>query len=150
TPWTWDSWIPAGRVFGLAGFEGTGKTRTAMDLHRRVWHGEAWPDNQAATLPPGRPAVWVCSDGHQDELAEILPAFGLPDGSVVFPTLVDDPYGGTDIDDQEWIKPGGLLDTVIAAVKPWCVFIDTLTSATSSDLCDQRVIKGLKTPLVRL
>jgi hypothetical protein len=150
TRWVWEGWIPTGRVFGLAAYEGTGKTRTAMDLHRRVWHGAAWPDNQGPTLPPGRPAVWVCADGHQDELTELLPAFGLPDGSVVFPTTPDDPYGGTDIDSPDLMAPGGLLDGVIASVDPWCVFIDTLTSATSNDLCDQRVIKGLKTPLVRL
>jgi len=150
TRWVWDGWIPTGRVFGLAGFEGTGKTRTAMDLHRRVWHRLTWPDNQAPTLAPGRPAVWLCSDGHHDELAELLPAFGLPDESVVFPSPPDEPYGGTDIDAPELIGPGGLLEEVIAAVNPWCVFIDTLTSATSLDLCDQRVMKGLKTPLVRL
>src|SRR5262245_50514064 len=35
--WLWDGWIPASRVVGLASLEGIGKTRTAMDLCRRVW-----------------------------------------------------------------------------------------------------------------
>jgi hypothetical protein len=56
----------------------------------------------------------------------------------------------TDLDERDLTDPGGLLDRLMASVKPWCVFIDTLTSATSLDLCDQRVMKGLKTPLLRL
>jgi hypothetical protein len=85
-------------VIGLGAFEGTGKTRTAMDLHRRVFNPLAWPDGQEPTLPPGRPVIWLCSDGHHDELAELLPAFGLPDESVVFPAPADGPNEGTDID----------------------------------------------------
>jgi hypothetical protein len=119
--WTWEGWIPAARVFGIAAFEGTGKTRLALDLHRRAYLGLNWPDNQPPTLTPGRPALWLCSDGHQDELAELLPAFGLPDEAVVFPAPPDEPYAGT----------------------------DTLTSATNKDLCAQNTMKALKTPLVR-
>jgi hypothetical protein len=150
TRWVWPGWIPAGRVFGIAAFEGVGKTRTAADLHRRVHHGLEWPDGHPATLPPGRPALWICADGHHDELCGLLPAFGLPDESVVFPAPPDEPYEGTDLDNPELTDPGGILERAIAAVNPWCVFIDTLTNATARDLCDQRTMKGLKAPLVRL
>lgn len=150
SPWTWQSWIPSGGIFGLAGFEGTGKTRTAMDLHRRAYHGLPAPDGQAFAVAPGRPAMWLCSDGHHDELARLLPEFGLPDESVVFPALADDPYTGVDLDDPELIGEGGMLERAIATAKPWCVFIDTLTSATGKNLCDQHVMKGLKAPLVRM
>ncbi len=34
--WAWPGWIPRGRVSGVGGFEGTGKTRFALDLARRV------------------------------------------------------------------------------------------------------------------
>jgi hypothetical protein len=150
TSWRWDGWIPKNRIFGLAGNEGTGKTRTAMDLHARVWHGRTWPDGQAATVEPGRPAVWVCSDGHQDELVELLPAFDLPDEAVYFPAPPEEPYEGTDLDASELTTEGGILEQVITTVKPWCVFIDTLTNATSRDLCEQKVMKGIKAPLVRM
>jgi hypothetical protein len=149
-PWTWEGWIPSGGMFGLAGFEGTGKTRTAMDLHRRVWHGHDAPDGQRFSVAPGRPALWVCSDGHHDELARLVPAFGLPDESVVFPAPADEPYLGVDLDDPDLIGLDGMLERAILRTRPWCVFIDTLTSATAKNLCDQHVMKGLKAPLVRL
>jgi hypothetical protein len=148
--WTWEGWIPAGSVFGLAGYEGSGKTRTGMDIHRRVWRGLPWPDEQPATLPTERPAIWICADGNHDELAEMLPAYGLPDHSVIFPAFSGDPYAGTDIDDPELTKPGGILEQAIIAHAPWIVCIDTLSYATSRDLCDQSVMKSLKAPLVRL
>jgi hypothetical protein len=150
TRWTWDGWIPAGRVVGVATFEGTGKTRFLLDLARRIYRGEQWPDGQAATLPVGKKTLWICADGRQDELAEMLPAFGLPDEAIVFPAPPDEPYDGTDIDDHAFIDPGGTLETAIKAVSPGLVIIDTLTNATRRDLCAQDQMKGLKAPLVRL
>ena len=35
-------------------------------------------------------------------------AFGLPDEAVIFPTTPDEPTGGTDLDDIEMIRPGGI------------------------------------------
>lgn len=150
TPWTWELWIAANRIFGVGGFEGTGKTRFFMDLVRRIWHGLEWPDGQKATLPPGTPSLWLCSDGHHDELVELLPAFGLPDEAVVFPATPEEPYEGTDLDQPDLIKPGGTLETAIATVKPGLVIIDSLTYATSRDLCSQDQMKTLKSPLVHL
>src|SRR5262249_61641024 len=53
-------------------------------------------------------------------------------------------------DAHDLMASGGVLEQAIVAVKPWSVFIDTLTSATARNLCDQHVMKGLKSPLVRL
>lgn len=36
TPWVWEGWIPAARIVGVASPEGTGKSRFALDLTRRV------------------------------------------------------------------------------------------------------------------
>jgi len=150
TPWTWELWIAANRIFGVGGFEGTGKTRFFMDLVRRIWHGLEWPDGQKATLPPGTPSLWLCADGHHDELVGLLPAFDLPDEAVVFPATPEEPYEGTDLDQPDLIKPGGTLETAIATVKPGLVVIDSLTYATGRDLCSQDQMKTLKSPLVHL
>jgi hypothetical protein len=150
TRWTWEGWIPAGRIVGVAASEGTGKTRFLLDLARRIYLGEQWPDGQSATLLPGTKTIWLCADGHQDELAELLPAFGLPDDAIVFPAPPDEPYDGTDIDDPAFIDPGGTLETAIQAVAPGLVIIDTLSNATGRNLCAQDEVKGLKDPLVRL
>jgi hypothetical protein len=128
--WLWEGWIPASRIVGIAAFEGVGKTRFGLDLARRIWHGMDWPDGQRATLPIRTPTLWLCADAHQEDLAEAVAAFGLPDEAVIFPTTPEEPYGGTDLDELDLIKPGGILETAIATVKPGLVFIDTLTSAT--------------------
>jgi hypothetical protein len=147
TRWVWEGWIPSSRIVGIAAFEGTGKTRFALDLCRRAYLGLTWPDGQNPTLPIGIRSIWMCSDAHQDELADILPTFGIPDDAIVFPTPSEEPYGGTDLDIPETLAA---LEEAIIATKPAFVFIDTLTSATSRDLCDQRTIKPLKAALAPL
>ena len=90
--WNWEGWIPAVRLLGLASLEGTGKTRTAMDLHRRVYQHLPWPDGQKMTLPKGSPAIWVCADGQHEEIADLVKEYELPDSSVIFPAPCDDPW----------------------------------------------------------
>jgi AAA domain len=145
--WHWDGWIPASRVVGLASLEGVGKTRLAMDLCRRVYLGLSWPDKQAIALPPGTPSLWVCADGQHDEIVDLLPEYGLPDGAVIFPAPPDDPYANTSLDDPETLTQ---INDAIVARKPWAVFVDSLTYATSRDLCEQRSIAILKNPFVDL
>lgn len=145
--WHWDGWIPASRILGLASLEGVGKTRLALDLCRRVWHGKPWPDGQAMTLAKGTPSLWLCADGHHDEIADMLPLFGLPDEAVIFPSPSNDPYTNTCLDD-----PGTLeqIDAAISIHRPWSTFVDSLTYATSRDLCEQRSVAILKKPFVDL
>jgi hypothetical protein len=145
--WTWEPWIPSDRIVGVAAAEGVGKTRYLLDLCRRVWLGLPWPDGQAMTLCNQTPSVWLCADAHHDEIGETLTGLGVPLDSVVFPAPVDDPYVNTYLDSQEtldWIE-GAIVD-----YRPWCVVIDSLTYATTLDLCEQRSIARLKAPLVRL
>jgi len=145
--WEWELWFPKSRIVGIAAGEGIGKTRFALDLARRIWLKEPWPDGQPMTFPAYTPTLWLCSDGHQDEIAEALPLLGLPDEAIVFPAPPDDPYANTDLDAPDTLK---WLDQAIAAAKPGIVFIDTLTYATSRDLCEQRSVSHLKGPLIDL
>jgi len=146
TRWVWDGWIPAACVVGIASPEGTGKTRFALDLARRVWLGMPWPDEQPMTLAQA-PTLWVCSDGHHDEIAENLAALGLPEDAIIFPAPPGDPYANCSLDaDDTW----NWLENAIASVRPAFTFIDTLTYATSLDLCDQKAVAKLKGPLVDL
>jgi hypothetical protein len=145
----WEGWIPRSRVVGLAGFEGAGKTREAMDLCRRVYLGPpwTWPDGQAITLPPRTPSLWLCADGQHDELVEMVRDFRMPDEAVILPAPAGDPYANTSLDDSEtwtWIV------NAVATRKPWAVVIDSLTNATSRDLCEQRSIAILKQPFIDL
>lgn len=142
--WLWPNYIPAARLVGIAAFEGIGKTRFNMDLARRMWLRLPWPDGQPATLPERTPTLWVCADGQQDDLAAIADAFGMPDEAIVFNTTHDEPYGGTEIDK---IEERERLEAFIRQVHPGLVFIDTLTNATSFDLCRATENKEMMTPL---
>jgi hypothetical protein len=142
--WLWEGYIPAARIAGIAAFEGVGKTRFAMDLARRIWLREPWPDGQPPTMPARAPTLWVCADGQQDDLAVAAEALGLPDEAVVFNTTPDEPYGGTELDANEDRER---LEAFIGQVRPGLVFIDTLTNATSYDLCRATENKAMMTPL---
>lgn len=139
--WVWDGWIPSARIFAIAGTEGCGKTRLSLDLHRRAFHGLPWPDGQPAAVEPGRPAVWVCSDGQQDEILDTAEAFGLPDDSIVLPTQPDDPYGGTSIDEVETVRAIG---SAIEIHRPWIIFVDSLSYATGLKLHEQTAVASIK------
>jgi hypothetical protein len=147
TPWTWEGWIPPNRIVGIAAGEGVGKTRFVLDLCRRVWLNLSWPDDQPMTLPARTPSLWLCSDGQHDEIAETLPALGLPFEAVIFPAPSSDPYEHVSLDSAETIQ---WIGDAIRDVRPWALVIDSLTYATALDLCEQRAITKLKTPLVNL
>ena len=70
---------------GIAAGEGVGKTRFGLDIARRMYLKLPWHDGQPMTFPAGTQTIWVCADGHQDEIAKALPALGLPDDAIVFP-----------------------------------------------------------------
>jgi hypothetical protein len=143
----WDGWFPASRVCGIAAAEGCGKTLLTLDLARRIWHGLPWPDGQPATFPPHTPTLWVCSDGNQEDICEALPRLNLPDEAVFFNTFPEDLYGGTDLDVRDTIDN---LREFIPSIRPAFVVVDTLTNATSRDLCRQADVKTIVSPLKRL
>ncbi len=145
--WIWPGWLPAARVSGVAAAEGIGKTRFALDLARRVWHGLPWPDGAPMTLPPRSPTLWVAADGQHDELASTLRDLEMPPEAVVFPAPPSDPYEGTSLDDPETLES---LDAACALIRPAFVVVDSLTYATRSDIGEQRSIATLKGPLVNL
>ena len=142
--WIWTGFIASARISGIAAFEGIGKTRLAMDLARRIWFAMPWPDGQPPTLPARTPTLWVCADGQQDDLVAIAEALGMPDEAIVFNTNANEPYGGTELDAPE---DRDRLERFILLTRPGLVFIDTLTNATSYDLCRATENKAMMTPL---
>ena len=61
-PWLWKGWVALGVLNAVAADPGTGKTRFAMDLARRLWLGLPWPDGQPATYPAGTRTLWIQGD----------------------------------------------------------------------------------------
>jgi hypothetical protein len=145
----WEPWIPVSRIVGVAALEGIGKSRLLMDLCRRVYLGLPWPDGQPISIPKGAPMLWVCADGQHEEIVEMLEPFGLEDDAIVFPGSPDNPTAHTSLDEPETLEAiNDLLET--HRPKPWAVTVDSLTYATTRDLCEQRNIAILKAPLVEI
>lgn len=140
----WDGFIPTGSIFGVAGTEGTGKTRFLIDLAARIYHGRPWPDDRPATLPVNTRTLWICSDGQQDEIAQTARAFGLPDEALAFCTTPDDPYGGTSIDERATLD---LMDKFLGAERFAFVVVDSLSFATGRNTCMADETKIAITPL---
>jgi hypothetical protein len=145
--WIWKDWISRGRIAGLAGFEGTGKTRFALDLARRAYHGLSAPDGRSLEVPIGSPSMWICADGHQDELATSAQEMGIPPEAILFNAQPDEPYDGIDLDSDESLYQ---LEGFLSVSKAPLVFVDTLTNATRRDLCRQSDVKSLLSPLLSI
>jgi hypothetical protein len=139
--WTWKGWFPQRRPVAIGAHPGVGKTRVMLQLIHSVFHGHPWPDGSPCLLPPGMPALYLCADSQQDELASIANSMGLPDAALILPTRSTDPYGTTDLDDSAALA---LIEAAIAEIKPWCVVVDSLTYATSNNLCDQTHMKRFR------
>jgi len=145
--WFWKGWIPRGRISGLAGFEGTGKTRFGLDIARRAFHGLPAPDGQPLEVAAGLKSLWICADGHHDELAETAKAMGIPAGALLFNAPKGEPYGGVDLDSEESLAQ---LERFLKRSRAPLAFVDTLTNATRRDLCRQSDVKSLLTPLLEI
>jgi AAA domain len=147
TPWAWKGFLPSSRIVGIASGEGVGKTRFALDLSRRAWHEEDWPDGQPMTLPRKSPTIWVPADGQHTELAQSLSLMRMPPEAIIFPAPPDEPFGGVSLDDPETFEA---LDEAARIHRPAFIIIDSLTYATRLDIGEQTAIALLKGPLVKL
>jgi hypothetical protein len=140
--WLWQGWIARGVFNVVAAEPGTGKTRFALDLARRLWFGLPWPDGQPNPFPPETRTLWVQGDRAFHEMLEAARAFGLPDEAVALGSSPDDPTGSLDLDDPEALEA---LAERIQAAGPALVAIDTVGMTTSRDLCrtdDSRAFFG--------
>lgn len=141
--WLWPGWIPTGVLTVLAAEPGTGKTRFAADLVRRIRHGLPWPDGAPMTTPRDAQALWVMSDNHHDEIVTLAGEFGIVDGIRINASRKD-PYGGVTLDDP---KDLASLEARIKAVRPALVFVDTVGNATDKNLTKSEDAKAFYQPL---
>ena len=128
----WPGWINRGVLNAVAAEPGTGKTRFALDLARRLYLKVPWPDGQANELPEGTRTLWVQADRAFHEMLEAARAFGLPDEAVALGSSPDDPTGSLDLDDPDTLAA---LAERIKNVEPALVVIDTVLMTTSRNLC---------------
>jgi hypothetical protein len=145
--WLWRGWLAQGVLNAIAAEPGIGKTRFALDLARRLWLGEPWPDGQPNDQPRQTRTLWVLGDRNFAEVLQALRDFGLPGHALALGTTADDPIGGLDLDEPEDIEN---LAQRIRAAEPALVVIDTVGMVTARNLCRTDDARAFFAPLIEV
>lgn len=146
--WTWPGWILAGKVNGLSGTFGCGKTRLACELIRRVATGQPWPDGAEMTLPADSRFLFVAADYQHGELVEMSREFGFDEESVYLNASLDRPTDTDLLHSQEQVDR---LRRRIELVQPALVIVDPMTAANPNlSQCSAEEVTALYQPLQRL
>lgn len=145
--WVWKDWIARGVLNVVAAEPGTGKTRFGLDLARRLWFGEPWPDGQANEFPAGTRTLWIQGDRNFAEMLTAARAFGLPDEAVTLGSSPDEPTGSLNLDDEETLAA---LACRIQAAAPALVVIDTVGMVTARNLCRPEEARDFFSPIMDL
>lgn len=147
TRWAWKGWIQLGATTCLAAEPGVGKTRLAMDIAKRLWHGLPWPDGQLATFPPGTKTLWVPADNQWAEMADVPEQMGIPLEAVVLNSTKANPFSGTNLDKPDQLND---LERRILRVKPALVLIDTVGMVTDLPTYKQEDAKRVFKPFAEI
>lgn len=144
--WIWPGWIQYGVLTVVAAEGGTGKTRLAADIVRRVTTEGKWPDGTDCEAWPHKTAVlWVMADNHHGEMVSLTESFGIADrvkiNSHPHPEEI---YGGISLETAEDLA---ILERRIKAVRPLFVIVDTVGNATSLNLSKQEDARTFYQPL---
>jgi hypothetical protein len=143
----WLSWLVRSHFNLFSSDPKIGKTHVALDVARRIFFGELWPDGQAPTFPAGTKTLWVCGDRHQDELRERAAAFGLPPEAILLNASPDEPYGGWDLDNPKILEA---LRERVEIERPALTIIDTVWRATRRRLSKEDEVNMLMDPLISI
>ena len=140
--WLWPSWIPRGMLTLFGAAPGAGKSLVALDLARRVIHGEPFPDGapsrRRANPHPGSRVLIVDAEGAPALLNQRARAWGLDSrrlflmpASYEEPALYGEPvpYGG--LIDLSHPAQQELFDEMCRSLGPALVVVDSLAAATA-------------------
>jgi hypothetical protein len=145
TTWPWPGWLASKVLNALAADPGTGKTVCAMDLARRLYRGEPWPDGTPNPFPPGSRTLWVPGDRHYPQLLDLANAYGIPDDAVLFNAPPSDPVGGLELDDPATLAA---LESRIKTEALALVIVDTVGMTTGMNLCRPEDARAYFSPLM--
>jgi hypothetical protein len=124
--WLWPDWLPAGMISLLAARPGTGKSLVALDIARRVIHGDPWPDDQPAGPPA--PVVYVEGENVPQILNERATRWGMDTGRLYL--MLPDP--GDCLIDLSSTQYQDKLAWMVHTVRPALLVIDSLGSVMGS------------------
>lgn len=143
--WRWELWIPEGTLTCIASDPGLGKTRFLLDLARRIWKGEPWPDGTPQIIEPGRPTLWVCGDRQHSQIVDAADAFGIPEEAIILAAPPTDPQSVLDLDNPRDLAS---LESLINTHKPALVIVDTLGNVTGKNLGKAEEARDIFAPLM--
>jgi hypothetical protein len=144
TAWLWPGWIQRGALTCFASEPGTGKTRTAMDLARRLALGLPWPDGTDTGISEGARVMWVASDNQWQELKDIPKDFGFSRTLILLNSTKANKYSGTMLDAPEDLAA---FERRIISERPEIVFVDTVNNVTDRATGRPEEAKALFKPL---
>lgn len=147
TRWVWKDWIPAGCMSILAAVGGGGKTRTSMDLARRLWFGLAMPDGSPNPFPAGTKTLWIMYDRNFGETIAVARNFGVPLEAISLASIEGSAIEPPDFDDPRTMED---LKTQIEECNPGLVFVDTVTYATNLNTCKANEAKVAFDGIIKL
>jgi hypothetical protein len=145
--WLWADWIPRGVLTLLAARGGVGKTRLAIDLAYRLWAGLPWPDGSTNTYPSETTTLWILVDRNWQETGEVARNFGLPLDAIRLNSSKESPLTTPELDDPATIAA---LADQIRDERPGLVVIDTITYATSRNMCRAEDVKAALDGLIQV
>lgn len=144
TAWLWPGWIQRGALTCFASEPGTGKTRTAMDLAKRLALGLPWPDGTETGIEAGARVMWVASDNQWQELKDIPKDFGFSRTLILLNSTKANKYSGTMLDAPEDLAA---FERRIISERPEIVFVDTVNNVTDRATGRPEEAKALFKPL---
>ena len=124
--WLWPSWLPRGLLTLFGAAPGVGKSLVALDLARRIIHGQPFPDG--APVPcPGSNVLIVDAEAAPALLSQRVRAWNI-DPRRLFLMPTPDPGGFIDL-----AHPGqqDLLAEICRSIQPALVVVDSLAAATT-------------------
>jgi len=165
--WLWPDWIPRGMMSLLGAASGAGKSLLALDLARRVIHGEGFPGLGPTGIGPmgiGRESADLRSDAHQEQTfahqrfargnvvyvdAEAVPqvqneralAWGM-DRSRLYLMLPTEPFGMIDFGEEAERQR---LLALVHDLQPELLVVDSLSSISvrgENNVEDVRAVLG--------
>jgi len=135
--WTWKDWMPRGMITLLGAVPGAGKSMIALDLAKRIIHGEPFPDGQP-NLTQRKNVIYVDAELVPQLLKARAEAWGL-DYSRLF-LMLPRPNDMIDFGRDEYRKQ---LHAMIQQVDPELVIIDSLSSVSIKGENNVEDIRGI-------
>lgn len=122
--WLWPAWIPRGMITLLGAVPGAGKSMIALDLAKRIIHGEAFPDGKPGVKPGN--VIYVDAELVPQILKERAEAWRM-DTSKLF-LMLPKPHDAIDFGREEYRAQ---LRQMAETLKPALIIIDSLSSISS-------------------